>query len=118
MTARKTDGSLNDKLFHVLVSLAEGDLHGYAIKQDVEERTDGTVKMGPGTLYETLQRAESRGLIEEVEDRPAERADHSQRRYYRLTVAGRSALETEVRRLTRIVEEARSRVLSEGRGGA
>jgi DNA-binding PadR family transcriptional regulator len=118
MTSRRTDRPLNDKMFHVLLALAQGDLHGYAIRQDVEARTGGTVKMGPGTLYETLQRAETRGLIEELEERPPEPEDHSQRRYYRLTSAGRSSLESEVRRLTRIVEEARSRVLSKGPGRA
>lgn len=111
-------GPLNEKIFHVLLALAEGEMHGYAVKQDVEERTGGSVKMGPGTLYETLQRAERRGLIEELEDRPPEEREHSQRRYYRLTAAGRRALEAEVGRLSGIVEVARSRVLSRGEGRA
>lgn len=109
---------LRETMLHVLLALAEGERHGYAIKRDVESRTGGVVKMGPGTLYETLQRAEKQGLIEETEDRPPAAEDHSQRRYYRLTVLGRSALETEVRRLVAIVDDARARVLSEGRGRA
>ncbi len=106
---------INEKMFHVLLALAGTELHGYAIKQEVEARTGGSVKMGPGTLYETLHRAEARGLIEEVADRPAAESEHSQRRYYRLTGLGRSALEAEVRRLAEVVEEARARVLGEGR---
>jgi DNA-binding PadR family transcriptional regulator len=109
---------LNDKVFHVLLALANEDLHGYAIKQDVEARTGGVVKMGPGTLYETLQRAERRGLIAEVEDRSGATEDHSQRRYYRLTELGRSSLESEVRRLAEIVDTAKARVLTEGKGRA
>lgn len=103
---------LRETLFQTLLSLSSGDLHGYAVKQEVEERTRGLVKMGPGTLYETLQRAEKRGLIEETEQPSGD--DHSQRRYYRLTRLGRSVLEAEVLRLEEMVEEARSR----GLGGA
>jgi DNA-binding PadR family transcriptional regulator len=110
---------INEKMLHVLLALAGGELHGYAVKQDVEERTGGSVKMGPGTLYETLQRAESSGLIEELEERPPPESDHSQRRYYRLTGAGRSALEAEVRRLGAVVDDARSRLrAAPGKGNA
>ncbi|HUF69731.1 MAG TPA: PadR family transcriptional regulator [Longimicrobiales bacterium] len=118
MPTEPSSKPLNDKVFHVLLALANEDLHGYAIKQDVEGRTGGVVKMGPGTLYETLQRAERRGLIAEVEDRPGATEEHSQRRYYRLTELGRSSLEWEVRRLAEIVDTAKSRVLTEGKGRA
>jgi len=110
--------SLNEKLFHVLLALTGGALHGYAIKQDVEERTGGGVKMGPGTLYGTLHRAETRGLIVEAEDRPPPGEDQAQRRYYRLTATGRWVLEAEVRRLGAIVDEARVRLRNAGRGRA
>lgn len=94
--------------FHVLLTLHRGVHHGYAIKQQVEELSDGIVRLGPGTLYTTLQKAERQGLIEESDQRPHPSRDHSQRRYYALTPLGRRVLEAEVRRLGSVVDFARA----------
>ena len=102
---------LRPAIFHILVVLAEGERHGYAIKQEVEKRTDGVVKMGPGTLYESIQRMLDRGLVEESASRPQPEADQAQRRYYRLSAFGREVLEAEVTRLGAIVEAARATLL-------
>ena len=97
---------------HILLALAEGARHGYAIKQDVEARTGGAVRLGPGTLYEAIQRLEEAGHIEATESR-AERDPSNgriaQRRYYRLTDAGWRALQAEIRDLGRLVDYARSK---------
>ena len=94
--------------FHVLVALQEGPLHGYGVKQRVEALSEGMVRMAPGTLYETLHRMKTRGLIEEAEaDLPPEE-DHSQRSYYRLTAFGLTVLTAEVHRLGAMVDHARA----------
>lgn len=95
-------------VIHILLSLAEGARHGYAIKQDVEERTDGTIRLGPGTLYEAIQRLQDGGLIEE--DTALGEPDNgqmAQRRYYALTELGWRVLRDEVRQLGLIVDHAR-----------
>jgi DNA-binding PadR family transcriptional regulator len=91
---------------HMLLALAEGDLHGYGIKQNVERQTDGGVKLGPGTLYEALQRLEQTGLITEV-DQPGQE-DERTRRFYRLTRQGWSTLREEIDRLQRLLDHAQS----------
>jgi len=102
---------LRPAVFHILVVLAEGERHGYAIKQEVEKRTDGVVKMGPGTLYESIQRMLDKGLLEESAHRPEPEKDQAQRRYYRLSKFGRAVLEAEVTRLGVLVENARESLL-------
>jgi DNA-binding PadR family transcriptional regulator len=101
---------LKSRAFHMLLVLSEGDRHGYAIKQEVEELTAGVLRLGPGTLYESIQRLEKKGLIEESPDRPDEAEDHSQRRYYRLTPIGRRVLAAEVERIGRVIDHARARI--------
>jgi DNA-binding PadR family transcriptional regulator len=101
---------LKSRAFHIMLALSEGDRHGYAIKQQVEELTDGVLRMGPGTLYETIQRLDKSGLIEESPHRPDAAEDHSQRRYYRLTAIGRRVLAAEVERLGNVIDYARARV--------
>jgi len=103
---------LKSRAFHMLLVLADGDRHGYAIKQEVERLTGGVLRLGPGTLYETIQRLERDGLIAEALGRPDPEKDHSQRRYYRLTDLGRGVLEAEVERLGGIIDHARARVSS------
>lgn len=101
---------LSPTSFHVLVSLADGPRHGYAIAREVEEVTDGRLVMGPGTLYGTLQRMVSGGLIEEAEN-PGEDGLHAQRRrYYRATALGRTALRAESERLLRAASLAQERL--------
>lgn len=96
--------------FHILVALQEGPLHGYAVKQTVESTSDGMVRMAPATLYETLHRMRSRGLVEEAEPEPGEGDDHPQRSYYRLTAFGREVMSAEVHRLGAMVDRARARM--------
>ncbi|MEM7414449.1 MAG: PadR family transcriptional regulator [Gemmatimonadota bacterium] len=98
---------LSRSLLHLLLALGEGQRHGYAVKKRVEELSGGIVKMGPGTLYTTIQRGEEQGLLRESADRPAE-ADQSQRRYYELTDFGREALAAEVERIGHFVDVARA----------
>jgi DNA-binding PadR family transcriptional regulator len=98
---------LTPAVLHVLLALAEGQRHGYAILKDVERQTDGAVRMGPGTLYGTLQRLMEQGLVEEAAG-PARPIDE-RRRYYQLTKSGRAALTVEVERMETLVRTARAR---------
>ena len=98
---------LTTPLFHVLVSLAEDDKHGYAILKDVEERTGGTVTLSTGTLYGIIKRLLAAGWIAEVRGRRAADEDE-RRRYYRLTPAGREAALAETARLERAASQARA----------
>ena len=93
---------------HILLALAASDRHGYGIIQDVEERTDGDVRLSPGTLYRSIQRLQDQGLIVESRRRPAASEDDPRRRYYRITSFGESVARAEVARLTRLVKLARS----------
>ncbi len=103
---------LTPAVFYALLALANGPLHGYAISQEVESLTDGDLRMGPGTLYGSLQRIQQSGLVVESGASDETSAPHeARRRYYALTGAGRLALETEVRRLERAVRAARTRVV-------
>lgn len=98
---------LTPAVFHVLLALAGGQRHGYAILKDVERQTEGTMRMGPGTLYGTLQRMMEQALVEEAPG-PARPVDE-RRRYYQLTRAGRAALKAEVERMETLVRAARAR---------
>jgi DNA-binding PadR family transcriptional regulator len=96
--------------FHILVALAEEDRHGYAIMELVAERTRGSVKLSPGTLYRTLQRLLEQGLIREVEprERPSPANDDERRRYYRWTAFGKAVARAEARRLAGLVRLAQA----------
>jgi DNA-binding PadR family transcriptional regulator len=98
--------------FHILVALAEDDLHGYAIMREVAERTGGALKLGAGTLYRSIQRMLDQGLILEVTTRPAPELDDERRRYYRLTPFGRQVAMAEAGRLARMLKLARARGLA------
>ena len=97
--------ALTPAVFHILLALAQGDRHGYGILKEVLRQTDGTVRLGPGTLYGTLQRLMDLGWVEEASG-PA--AADERRRYYRLTPLGRRALEAEVSRMDGLVRTARA----------
>jgi DNA-binding PadR family transcriptional regulator len=90
---------LHHNWFHILLSLAGADHHGYGIMQEVLERTDGTVHIWPATLYGSLKRLIGEGLIEESDERPVAELDDARRRYYRLTRLGQTVLELECERL-------------------
>lgn len=101
---------LSPTAFHVLVAMAHGPKHGYAIAQEVEALTDGRIVMGPGTLYGSLQRMVAAELIEEAEN-PGEDGLHAgRRRYYRMTPLGSAALRAESERLLRAVNVAQERL--------
>jgi DNA-binding PadR family transcriptional regulator len=105
---------LDPKTFQILLSLAAEQRHGYAIRQEVEQRTQGAVRLWPATLYGILAGLAERGLIEETEG-PGGEEDDTRRRYYLLTPAGRGALAREAARLEHLVQLARSRLaLKEG----
>ena len=99
---------LKPNWFHVLLSLADGEQHGYGIMQDVLERTEGKVRLWPATLYGTLKRLMDEDLIEESGDRPAAELDDARRRYYRLTRLGRRVLAAESERLEDLVRAVRT----------
>ena len=101
---------LGTKAFHILVVLAGRPLHGYAIRQEVEERTDGAVRLWPATLYGALAELTEQGLIEETSAPADEPADARGRRWYALTASGRRALATEAARLEELAQLARSRL--------
>jgi DNA-binding PadR family transcriptional regulator len=99
---------LSPATLHILLSLAGEDLHGYAIMQEVARQSDGKYKIGPGTLYDNLQKLIRRQWVQELGRRPAD--DDPRRRYYRLTAAGRGVLTAETARLAAVVREARQRL--------
>ena len=102
--------------FHILVALAGDDRHGYAIMQDVAERTGGSLTLSAGTLYRSIQRMLEQGLIAEVRQRPAPANDDERRRYYRITAFGTAVAKAEARRLADMLKLARARGLApEGR---
>lgn len=99
---------LSPAVFQILVALADQDRHGYAIMQDVAARTDGAVKLSPGTLYAAIKRLLADGLIVEVVARPSPDDDDERRRYYRITPFGRDVAQAEADRLTVLLRQARS----------
>lgn len=109
----RSDKPLPAASLHVVLALLGGELHGYAVMTRVAELSDGSVRMGPGTLYGTLNRLVADGLIEETTDRVA-RDDNERRRYYQLTAAGRTVATAEVVRLQNLVH----RVVEHLPGGA
>ena len=100
---------LTPSVFQILLALAGGEMHGYAIMQQVRSSSGGQVQLGPGTLYYSIQRMLDKGLIAEAEERPAPDADDERRIYYRLTDGGRQTAEQESRRLADLVKLARDR---------
>jgi DNA-binding PadR family transcriptional regulator len=106
---------LPEATFHILMAVAEDDRHGYAIIQEVATRTDGMLKLSPGTLYRSIQRMLEQGLIQETAERPAPELDDERRRYYRITSFGRAVAKAEARRLAQLVKLARESGFVPGR---
>ena len=103
---------MSPRVLQILLSLLDGPLHGYGIKQSVEERTDGALRLGSGALYDGIARLVEEGLVEEVPASSKEPASGGPpRRFYALTKIGRGALEEELRRMDAVVRFARERKL-------
>ncbi len=100
---------LTPAVFHILISLADGEKHGYGIMKNVETQTRGQIKMGPGTMYGSIKRMLAAGLIEETEERPDPELDDERRRYYRLTAVGRKVAVAETERLSQVLKIARQK---------
>src|SRR5215468_654717 len=98
---------LKTNWFHILLSLAGGEQHGYGIMQEVFERSSGKIRLWPATLYGTLKRLIEAELIEESEERPAPELDDARRRYYRMTDLGKRVLDAECERLQELVRTIR-----------
>ena len=96
-------------VLHILLALADDEMHGYAIMRQVEVLTDDTVTMGPGTLYGAVKRMLADGLIEETAERPDPEIDDQRRRYYRVTALGARVRAAEVARLETLLKNARLR---------
>jgi DNA-binding PadR family transcriptional regulator len=100
---------LTPAVFHILLALSDGERHGYGIMREIEARTGGTVRMGPGTLYGSIKRMLADGLIVETDERPDPALDDQRRRYYRITYRGERAAEAEAVRLEQLVGIARAK---------
>jgi len=102
---------LTPAVFHILLALADGERHGYGIMQEVASRTDGKLRMGPGTLYGSIKRMLADGLIMESGERPDPSLDDERRRYYRLTDFGQRVAQAEAQRLMQLLRVAHSKRL-------
>lgn len=105
---------LTSAQFHILLTLAEGERHGYGIMQEVEHRTGGATELGPGTLYRSIKQLLARDLIREVEDDHAAGSDAARRRTYAITGAGRACALEEARRLQSLARWAAEAMALEG----
>jgi DNA-binding PadR family transcriptional regulator len=114
-TVSVTDASMTNiapltpPVFHILLALAREERHGYAIMQDVEQQTEGSLQLGPGTLYGCIKRMLAAGLIEESGERPDPGIGDERRRYYRITPAGTRAAKAEARRMATALAAAKSK---------
>jgi DNA-binding PadR family transcriptional regulator len=109
---------LTPAVFHILLALADGEKHGYGIMKEVTQRTEGSMRMGPGTLYGSIGRMLESGLIELSDERPDPEMDDERRRYYRLSNFGLRVAEAESRRLDQLLRVARTKhVLASEQGG-
>ncbi len=113
MPKRKLD-PLPSAAFQILLSLANEDLHGYAIMRQVAEQTGGRMRLGPGTLYSSIQSLLEEKFIEEVDLAEAAKLGQERRRYYRLTAGGRKVARSEAERMADLLRVARSRNLFGG----
>ena len=113
MPKRKLD-PLPSAAFQILLSLADGDFHGYGIMRQVEEQTGGRMRLGPGTLYSSIQALLEEKLIEEVDLPGDAQPGHERRRYYRLSIAGRRLARAEAERLAELLRVARAKKILRG----
>lgn len=113
MPKRKLD-PLPSAAFQILLSLADEDRHGYGIMRQIAEQTGGRMRLGPGTLYSSIQSLLEEKLIDEVDLREDERLGQERRRYYRLTATGRKLARSEAERLADLLRVARSKKIFRG----
>jgi DNA-binding PadR family transcriptional regulator len=113
MPKRRLD-PLPSAAFQILLSLADQDLHGYGIMRQVAEQTGGGMRLGPGTLYSSIQSLLEAKFIEELDQREDAELGQERRRYYRLTSAGRKLARSEADRLADLLRVARSRKILRG----
>ena len=107
----ESQAPLTAAMFNVLLSLADGEKHGYAILKEVEEQTAGEVQLSTGTLYGIIKRLLADGLIAEMRQPPAMEDDDQRRRYYRLTESGRQVAVAEAERMEKLLARARGKRL-------
>jgi DNA-binding PadR family transcriptional regulator len=105
---------LSPQQFHILLALADGPRHGYAVIREIEQRTNGAVRIGTGTLYTAIARLDELGMIEESSWRPSAREDDQRRTYYHLTMVGRAVLKAETARLETLVRLAHRKGIGAG----
>lgn len=110
---KKTLDPLPSAAFQILLALADGDLHGYGIMRHVVEQTAGRVRLGPGTLYSSIQTLLEAEYIEEVDPAASQNRNAERRRSYRLTTAGRKCVRAEAERLEELLRIARSKKILE-----
>jgi DNA-binding PadR family transcriptional regulator len=114
MTELRGIKPITSSTFYILLALVDKPRHGLGIAAEIERRTDGDVRMGPGTLYNGIKKMLDSKLIEEASTRPVPEEDDPRRRYYRITQEGRVALEAEAAKLERLMVAAREKqVLSD-----
>jgi DNA-binding PadR family transcriptional regulator len=111
---RRKLGPLPSSAFHILLALAGGEKHGYAIMREVDADTDNAVRLGPGTLYGSIQTLLDAGYVEEVGERSVPAAGNERRRYYRLSPPGRAALKTEAERMALLLRLAKAKKVLRG----
>jgi DNA-binding PadR family transcriptional regulator len=114
-TSVKPPFKITPVVFHVLLAMSENDAHGYGIMQEVEERTRGSLRIGPGSLYFALNRLLEAAMITEGSGAAS---DDTRRKYYRLTEYGRAVLESELRVLSDIIDLAREKSVLRDEGAA
>lgn len=106
MSSADTLIPLSPAVFHILLSLGEGERHGYALKREIAKRTGGKLKLGPGVLYGSINKMLELGLIEESDERPDPHLDDERRRYYRITTLGKQVARAEAARMRELAEMA------------
>jgi DNA-binding PadR family transcriptional regulator len=109
-------GAITPTMFQILLSLRDGERHGYSMMRDIGRQTDGAMQVGAATLYRSIKKLVDAGLIEETDERPDPELDDERRRYYRLTALGERVAKEEAERLAKLVEAAyHKRLLGRGR---
>lgn len=109
---------LSPAVFHILLTLVDRERHGYSMMQEIARQTDGTLRIGPTTLYRSIKQMLAKNLIMEVDERPDRALDDERRRYYRITSFGRLVASAEARRLEQALGVARTKALLGGQPGA